>query len=555
MAWRRLLVATVLMLTLAPVIAPTYTLLNPGSTCADYSINGIGSEAECFNAAKNAVGLSGLVTFSLNSSGFNGCIYNVDANLVLFGHSATSLALSSWRYICDGVPTTTTTTTTTATTVTTTTVTLPAVTSDVYSLINHFENCAEYQLPDVDNSSECFDKARLYVGLSAVQAFELPGMGFTGCVYHTQNNYVLYGVQAGSTGGTSGAYKYICKGLATTTSTFTATSTVTTTTSSTATTTATSTTSTTSSTTATSTTSATNTTTATTSTETTLTTSTSTDTSSTSTATTTTYTGSSSTFTTETSSTSTLTLTTSSTTTSTTTETFTATTSTQSTSTQTTWTQTTSTFTTIPGAASAGFVGDDPLTYFGDVTKQFWLPDGTLVELLSTPELRLLGSAFNVGSEQWINRLVLLGPAGEAVMQVAIRRDIATHKPEEAPADAFATLNVTLDWLGGLPLKAIPPPEAFAYTWGSVVFAFGRLPHFRVGPAAAEVVVIEGTSARIVVTSVAASGFEGAEAHLAAEYAHLDFVLQMKQRDTCEGILPELWGLRPLSNETEAMIY
>eukprot|EP00418_Pyrodinium_bahamense_P031985 CAMPEP_0179155578 /NCGR_PEP_ID=MMETSP0796-20121207/75793_1 /TAXON_ID=73915 /ORGANISM="Pyrodinium bahamense, Strain pbaha01" /LENGTH=36 /DNA_ID= /DNA_START= /DNA_END= /DNA_ORIENTATION= len=35
--------------------------------------------------------------------------------------------------------------------------------------------------------------------------------------------------------------------------------------------------------------------------------------------------------------------------------------------------------------------------------------------------------------------------------------------------------------------------------------------------------------------AVAASGFEGPDAHLAAKYAHLDFVLQMRSRDTCEG--------------------
>lgn len=502
-----------------------YSLLNPGSKCSDYVIGDVLTQNDCFTTAATQLGLGSVPTLQLDGVGFTGCVYNTDANVIMFGTSTDQLTLSSWQYICDGIPTTTTTTTTTVTTVITTTIS--TVYTDIFSLIPFHENCAYYKIPDVISSSECFDEARPYVGLGAVPSLALDGMGFSGCVYNPGGNLVLYGQTSGVSGATSSVYKYICKGLATTTTTTTITSTTSTTTTTI---------------TVTSTTSTTTTVTTSTSTLTTTTSTTSTVTTSTSTFTTTTYTGSSSSTTTSTGTTMT-----------TTSSTFTTTT-TQTTSTVTTSTSTLTTFTTTFSEGAAGFVGDDPLTLFGDVTKQFWLPDQTLVQLLATPELRLLGSAVGFGSEQWINRLIVAGPAGEEVLQVTIRSDIASYKPDEAPSDDFATLNVTLEWLGGVPLKAIPPPEAYAYTWNSVVFAFARLPHFKIGEAPAEVIVVEGTSARIVITSTAAGSFDGDQAHLAAKYAHLDFVLHMKQRDTCEGILPELWGLKPLSNETLAMM-
>lgn len=512
----------VAMLALARQAAGQFSLLNAGSECSDYYIPDVPSESVCFSTAQTAVGLAGVSTFRLDGAGFNGCVYNVEANLLMYGTSTQTVKLNSWRYVCNGVATTTTTTTVSTSTVTTTTVTLML---DGFSLINHFETCAEYKISDIDNVNECFDVARPFVGLASLPTLQLDGMGFTGCVYNTAGNLILFGNTSGVVGAVSSFYRYICRGFATTTTTTTETSTTSTTT----------TTVTTSTSTITTTTTITTTVTSTTSTLTTSTATTSTETTSTSTATTSTMTGSSS-------------------------STTTSTATTMTTETSTTWTSSTSTMTTItttytPPPPGAGFVGDDPLTIYGGVAKQFWLPEGELVQLLATGEMRLMGAAFNQGSEQWINRLVLTDPSGEPVMRVAVRGDIEHVRRDEVPADHFTTLNITLDWLGGVPLKAIPSPDSYAYTWGNVVFAFMRVPEFYIGEAQVEMMVIEGTSARIVIMSVAAPGFEGeGEAHLKARYAHLDFVLHLKEKGTCEGILPELWGLRPYSNDTLAML-
>lgn len=208
---------------------------------------------------------------------------------------------------------------------------------------------------------------------------------------------------------------------------------------------------------------------------------------------------------------------------------------------------------------SAGFVGDDPITVYNNVFRRFWLPEGVLVPLLRTPELQLLGAATRSGSgqEQWIDRLLVAGPAGEPVLRVAIREDLDSFNASGRAlrAGVVESLDIALDWLGGVRLTEMPAPDSYALEWGSVAFAVGATPA-RIGEAQAEMLVVEGRSARIIVISTAASGFGRGEAHLAAKDAHLDFALQLKpeQRGSCEGLLPELWGLRPISEGTAAML-
>jgi len=84
-----------------------------------------------------------------------------------------------------------------------------------------------------------------------------------------------------------------------------------------------------------------------------------------------------------------------------------------------------------------------------------------------------------------------------------------------------------------------------------VHFAFGQVPGRRIGNANAEIIVLNGESARIIIMTTAS---EGVEPHIAAQHAHLDFTLNVHARDTCEGVLPEIWGVKPMSSSTEAML-
>jgi len=163
------------------------------------------------------------------------------------------------------------------------------------------------------------------------------------------------------------------------------------------------------------------------------------------------------------------------------------------------------------------------------------------------------GDVSRRGAEQWINRLMVTGPAGEPVIQVAVKDDIAGLNWTEGPHEGFETLDITINWLDNVPLKTMPPPSSYAYRWGSIDVAVGVVPEMRIGNARPEIVIVDGRSVRIVMIPMAAAEFEG-QPQLEAKYAHLDFVLQLHAKDTCEGILPELWGMRPLSTGTVAML-
>merc|ERR1719510_2877377 len=131
--------------------------------------------------------------------------------------------------------------------------------------------------------------------------------------------------------------------------------------------------------------------------------------------------------------------------------------------------------------------------------RRFLLPDGEFVELLRTPDIALLGSATYYG----------------------------------------------------VALTEMPPPEGYAYRWrNNVVFAIFAIKGVMIGKAQAEMIVLDSDSARLLIMSTAALGFDGREAYLSAKYAHLDFMTSVKARDRCEGVLPELWGFRPFSAAT-----
>eukprot|EP00420_Gonyaulax_spinifera_P035981 CAMPEP_0197876094 /NCGR_PEP_ID=MMETSP1439-20131203/5165_1 /TAXON_ID=66791 /ORGANISM="Gonyaulax spinifera, Strain CCMP409" /LENGTH=477 /DNA_ID=CAMNT_0043495363 /DNA_START=106 /DNA_END=1536 /DNA_ORIENTATION=- len=470
--------AAVAALQVSPALG-VWTLLPSGSLCTDYQIPSATSAAECFTVAAPAVSLSGKATLEMNGLGFTGCVYNPEADTVMYGVSTNPGSFGSIQHICNGIPTTTITTTMTTTTTQPTTL---VGGSGIYTEIDfHLACIADFKVPDIGSAADCFGPAATYLGYQGMDTLELNGLGFTGCVHNYQANKLIYSETINGVGQTSYVYKYLCDGLATTTITVTST----------------------------------------------------TKTTSTSTVTTATTTSSTKTSSTTTMSTSTI---------STTTRTSTG----SSTSTRTT---STSTFTTTTMDPNAAFLGDDPITYYNNQMRRFYLPEGQMTRIFATPEVHLYVAAFRLGDEQYITRLALTSPEGDPVMQVAIRDGLEAFVPEEQDSGSFATMNVTLDWIGQS-LTRMPAPDDFCYEWRTMQFAFARIPNQKIGQAHAEIVIVSGRMGKIIIASTEALGFEGDQAHLGAKFAHLDFILQMKNKSTCEGILPELWGTKPMSDST-----
>lgn len=215
----------------------------------------------------------------------------------------------------------------------------------------------------------------------------------------------------------------------------------------------------------------------------------------------------------------------------------------------------------------------DPIAYFGDVKREFYLPLQKLVPVLETPDLRVLASTFQgQGEEQWFDRVVVTGPGGEEVVRVAIKPDIRNFNRtchSCSPPNAFETLNVNM-W-GTTAMVVMPPPDVYFHDWKGIHVAFSRLrlagpeprefafsgfaSEMMIGHARREAVLAASNSVKVLIVSTSGQEFYGDESDLAVKYAHLDIqLLGMQNSENFRGILPELWGLRPLSDTTRALL-
>lgn len=191
--------------------------------CSDYRIADIASKDTCFNAVASAFGLSSVTMLQVNGIGFNGCAYNNASGVLLYSETPaatpeTNTAVVELQYLCDGVATTTTTLTETHTTATTTT------TTGLFAMLEGDTRCFDHGVPDITSQDTCFNTAVHYVGLVGISTVEVNNFGFSGCVYNTAANVLLYGVTPSLNSADNvqqPAFRYVCNGIPTTTSTAT----------------------------------------------------------------------------------------------------------------------------------------------------------------------------------------------------------------------------------------------------------------------------------------------------------------------------------------------
>uniref|UniRef100_A0A7S1RD69 Uncharacterized protein n=1 Tax=Alexandrium catenella TaxID=2925 RepID=A0A7S1RD69_ALECA len=229
---RTSIAVAVLALALLPLASAdaSFSRLAPGAKCDEYKIAEVASKDECFNAAAAALGISTPLKLQINGIGFNGCALNTVANVLIYSVTpaatpATHMTLPTLQYICNGVPTTTMTTTITATTGTSTT------TSGIFAKLGPASRCSDEGVPDVPSREACFDAAKHLLGLGDVNAMELNNVGFTGCLFNSAANMMMYGVTQGVPSESNmklPTFEYVCSGIPTTTTTTTATVTTTT---------------------------------------------------------------------------------------------------------------------------------------------------------------------------------------------------------------------------------------------------------------------------------------------------------------------------------------
>eukprot|EP00929_Paragymnodinium_shiwhaense_P115127 TRINITY_DN83782_c0_g1_i1.p1 TRINITY_DN83782_c0_g1~~TRINITY_DN83782_c0_g1_i1.p1 ORF type:complete len:437 (+),score=86.27 TRINITY_DN83782_c0_g1_i1:115-1425(+) len=206
----------------------------------------------------------------------------------------------------------------------------------------------------------------------------------------------------------------------------------------------------------------------------------------------------------------------------------------------------------------------DPVTSWNGVREEFTMPAGRFTKLLKTSDLTLLAEPFDghADGEQWIGRVVVKSVAEETVLEVGINRDLASFDRRALPEDAFETLNVTVPWHSSERLIVKPPSDAFFQHWRNIQISFSRIREHGSHKFGGELpdaprregALITTGSMKLLILSTSAKEWHE-DHYLAMKYSHLDlFVLEMREPETCTGVLPELWGVQPLTNETRAMM-
>eukprot|EP00928_Gymnodinium_smaydae_P044281 TRINITY_DN29547_c0_g1_i1.p1 TRINITY_DN29547_c0_g1~~TRINITY_DN29547_c0_g1_i1.p1 ORF type:complete len:546 (+),score=74.18 TRINITY_DN29547_c0_g1_i1:89-1726(+) len=207
---------------------------------------------------------------------------------------------------------------------------------------------------------------------------------------------------------------------------------------------------------------------------------------------------------------------------------------------------------TVHSAANRG----DPVAVYGNVKRKFWLPVGEPWLLLRTPELQLFGATFagdDRECDQWFGHFALKDAHGRELMRVDVKRDLLAFNRSTHRSGTFETMDVVLS--GDQQLRT----RMWTSEGADVQLQFGPLSmwkyprlHCKLGYAEREVVYVQSPAIEFaLITSEASEYCSGPKR---VEFAHLDMmILSMRGEHSFSGVLPELWGVRPTSEEVEAL--
>ena len=191
-----------------------------------------------------------------------------------------------------------------------------------------------------------------------------------------------------------------------------------------------------------------------------------------------------------------------------------------------------------------------------------------MVPVLETSDLQVYGELFPgmpATDDQWFNRFLVTTWRGERVVDLTIKKNLSQFNRTAVRGGVFESLNVMMPGSRN-PLVWLPQPfgiRQFDIHFDShIVLTVGRFTHWsgdgskfsQIGKAARECAEIQTASADIIICAAAAHEYVGIP--LALEFAHLDILVDM-QRSVAgglRGILPEIWGLKPMSASTRALL-
>lgn len=213
------------------------------------------------------------------------------------------------------------------------------------------------------------------------------------------------------------------------------------------------------------------------------------------------------------------------------------------------------------GTTSRAGVEGDPITHYAGVEHKFYLPLGKMTTLLENENFTMRATAFpgQAPDEQWIDRIVVDAKNGERVVDVTIRKDIASFNRKTHDANTLETIQVKAPWMGSgkLPFAVDSLAKLRNYHFSGAPYTHSQgisFDIFRVLPVEGQddnaptregLMVTSGATKFVIISSSALEYYyEDAHGPNPYVYAHLDMeLLHTPDVSTCSGLLPEVWGV------------
>ena len=194
------------------------------------------------------------------------------------------------------------------------------------------------------------------------------------------------------------------------------------------------------------------------------------------------------------------------------------------------------------------FAGGDPLTQFGGVETRYWLPAGQEVKLFAQGDVEILATAGPTpGADQkvgdWIHSMRVLRASKTAV---SVNLNRAAPLAPAMPIDSsLRLLNVSI---AGRTMGSLGNA-----TVDGLSVAAQRDTVKKIGNASAESIRIT-LGADFAVSVLAAKAVKFPSLTEQARHVHLDLFFDAIDKKAAHGVLPEIWGIAPMSLETKRLL-
>mmetsp|Transcript_22325 Transcript_22325/g.47565 ORF Transcript_22325/g.47565 Transcript_22325/m.47565 type:complete len:551 (-) Transcript_22325:94-1746(-) len=205
-------------------------------------------------------------------------------------------------------------------------------------------------------------------------------------------------------------------------------------------------------------------------------------------------------------------------------------------------------------ADTSAVVAGDPITYFGNRRVEFELPFHRLTTLLRMPDIELAAAPFKGSKdEQWIGRVVIKSSASnDTLLQVDVKNDLENFDRSALAYNALETMNVLFS--PDMVRSAPPFEHEFKHADGTMA-VFSKLGcSYLPDIPCNEAFIVIGRYGKIMINTASAKEWYGI-APEALTHSHFDFeVFDMIETETFNGLLPEFWGLKQISDENKLLI-